>query len=231
MNYVTKQPSTSRMALPLLLALAALAACKGNKSAVVPASQSDALTLTSVEVGRLVDIYAFQRIDPAVGDRRVRSNRRLELIEENVVVNANIASQSLFDATGQTVASANYEFQRFDKSVGHEQLVILWDNRTGAEAQNFQDALRNAQTGLTQVPGAYRGQNTATRPIPVVPRNTAVKLLFAGNLTASAELFLANPSAVQVLEFRDDPDVADPVDAFRILPYRVIPKSDPLGKA
>jgi hypothetical protein len=126
------------------------------------------------------------------------------------------------------VPSANYEYLPFDKTVGHEQLLILWDDREGDESQNFAAALASAQTGLQQVPASFRGQNTATRPIPIVPRNAAIKLRFSEKLSIDASFFAANPEAVQLLEFKGDPGVVSPVDAFRILPSRVLVNNDAL---
>lgn len=211
---------------PLAIALAAFAACDGSSSVGELGSAGSRPSLVSVEIGRLVDIYAFRRIDPNVGDRRLRANRELELIARDIVVNANIESQSLFDAAGNPVASANYEFLPFDKDVGHEQMVILWDDRPGPEQQAFTDALANAQSGLAQLPDSYRGQNTQTRPIPIVPRNAAIRLQFSGDLGVQDDFFVANPSAIQLLEFKGDPEVVEPADAFRILPYRVVTQGD-----
>ncbi|MEC7725175.1 MAG: hypothetical protein VYD05_06665, partial [Planctomycetota bacterium] len=71
-------------AWPLALALTALVACDGRTSDTV-GEQGGNPALQSVEIGRLVDIYSFRRIDPAIGDRRLRSNRELELIARDVV--------------------------------------------------------------------------------------------------------------------------------------------------
>lgn len=215
--------------LPLVLAMAALAACGGPARVGELGQGGGRPELLSVEVGRLVDVYSYRIIDPALnggGDRRMRSNRRLELIAENVIINSSIDSQSLFTQTGAPNDAANYEFLRFDKDVGHEQLVILWDDRDGAEQQRFQDALAAAQQGLSEVPASYRGQNTQTRPIPIVARNAAIRLRFSSRLEVDPSFFETNPSAVQVLEFKGDPAVVEPADAFRILPYRVIPQGD-----
>ncbi|MEC8651828.1 MAG: hypothetical protein VXY92_04630 [Planctomycetota bacterium] len=214
-------------AWPLALALTALVACDGRTSDTV-GEQGGNPALQSVEIGRLVDIYSFRRIDPAIGDRRLRSNRELELIARDVVVNPGIETQSIFDAAGNEVVSANYEFLPFDKGVGHEQLVVLWDDRPGPESQNFTDAFADAQTGLISLPDSYRGQNTQTRPIPIVPRNAAIKLNFTGSIGATSEFFDANPAAVQLLEFQGDPNFVQPVDAFRILPYRMVVGEDSL---
>jgi hypothetical protein len=211
--------------LPAALVLAAFAACDGG-SKVGQVGSGSRPELASVELGRLVDVYAYRRIDPAVGDRRLRTQRQLHRVARNVVINANIDSQPLFDAAGQVVATANYEFLPFDKNVGHEELVILWDDRPGAESDRFQQAFDAAQQGLLQVPASYRGQSTQSRPIPIVARNAAIRLRFTGQVDVDQAFFTANPSAIQLLEFKGDPSVVDPADAFRILPYRVIPQGD-----
>ncbi|MFT7535871.1 MAG: hypothetical protein ACI85K_001824 [Hyphomicrobiaceae bacterium] len=221
-----KQANNRSLMWPMAMTLAALAACDGSTTVGEVGQGGDRPSLLRIEIGRLVDVYAFRRIDPDVGDRRLRSNRELELVASDIVINANIDSQPLFDAAGNPVATANYEFLPFDKNVGHEQLIVLWDDRTGPEQQFFIDALASAQTGLSQLPASYRGQNTQTRPIPIVPRNAAIRLQFSGQLGVTPDFFVANPSAIQLLEFKGDPDVVNPVDAFRILPYRVVPKGD-----
>ena len=213
-------------AVPLVVALGVFAGCDGKSHLGQVGQDGGRAELLSVDLGRVVDVYAYRRIDESVGDRRLRANRRLELIETDVAINPNIEAQSLFDATGQVVPTANYEFRSFDKAVGHEQLVILWDDRPGPEAQSFATALAVAKTGLVPLAAAYRGQNTQTRPIPIVPRNAAIQLTFSSKLSVDEAFFVANPSAIQLLEFKGDPHVVLPVDAFRILPHRVIPKGD-----
>ncbi|MBL9079833.1 MAG: hypothetical protein JNL08_20210 [Planctomycetes bacterium] len=216
------KPLTPALAAALLIALAS---CDGRSN--VGELGSDArLTLQSVSLGRLVDVYAYQRADQSDPDRRNRFNRRLVLVAEDVVVNAGIESQPLFDATGEELPTADYEFLPFDRTIGHEELVILWDNRPGAEQANFTRALAAAQTGLAEVPASYRGQSTQTLPIPIVPRNAAVRLQFDGKVQVDAAFFQANPAAVQLLEFKGDPTLVDPADAFRVLPFRLIPKGD-----
>ncbi len=213
--------------LTTALVLAALAACDGSSKVGQVGDGTARPELLSVELGRLVDVYAYQRIDANQGDRRLRANRRLELVSKNQLINAGIESQSLFDAAGEVVVSANYEFLPFDKTVGHEELLILWDNVDGSpEQKNFAAALAAAQTGLAPVPASYRGQNTQTRPIPIVPRNAAIRLKFSNPVEVTSDFFAANPSSIQLLEFKGDPSVVAPVDAFRILPYRVVPSGD-----
>ena len=215
------QANNKFRAWPLAIALTALWACDGS-TRVGEAGQSGNLSLQSIAIGRIADVYSYRRIDPQVADRRLRVNRELELIARDVVISPNIVSESVFDAAGNEVVTANYEFLPFDKRIGHEQLVILWDDRAGPEQGNFDEAYSNAQNGLVALPDSFRGQNTQTRPIPIVPRNAAVKLTFSGELGVTEDFFTTNPGAVQLLEFKGDPNFVDPADAFRILPYRPV---------
>lgn len=212
--------------LPAALAFVALSACGGPKRTGDLGASQARPELVEVQIGRLVDVYSYQRIDLNDGDRRRRFNRQLELVARNVVINANIEGQGLFDASGNEVPSASYEFRPFNKSIGHEELVILWDNRDGPEKVRFDNAIAGAQQGLTVLPPSFRGQNTQSRPIPIVPRNAAVQLVFSGNTNVTEAFFFANPAAVQLLEFKGDPAVVPPADAFRILPYRIIPNGN-----
>ena len=208
-------------AVPVLLL--ALSSCDGSSSTASNTIGDDRPILLSTQYGRLVDIYAYQRINEQRGDRRDRFNRQPVLIETDVVINPNIETQSLFDASGEEVPTADYEFMPFDIDTGHEELLILWDNR-GSEAANFQDALSRAQQGRPELAAAYRGQNTASQPIPVVPRDAAIVLEFSGQIQVEENFFALNPSALQLLEFKGDPDIVSPIDAFRTIPTRVIPK-------
>lgn len=91
-----KHAKTVTPALGVALLLTMAAACGGGKPGVGQLSGGAAkLTLQGVSLGRLVDVYAYQRIDlsnanPTNADRRNRFNRRLELVAANVVVNANL---------------------------------------------------------------------------------------------------------------------------------------------
>lgn len=215
MNY----KSTLVLALPLLLAVVA---CDGSSSGASQGGADDGRPqLLQVSYGRLVDIYAFQRIDDNRADRRDQLNRRRVLVQENVVVRASIESQQLYDPAGEVVPTANYQFLPFDVNTGHEELLILWDNR-GDEQSSFDAALLAAQSGLSVLPASYRDQNTLQQPIPVVPRDAAYVLTFSSPVGQSSEFFEINPSAVQLLEFAGDPRVVSPTDAFRSIPFRTI---------
>lgn len=182
---------------------------------------SGELALVSVEVGRLVDILAYRIVDPAGStDRRATQNRQPVVIAEDVVVNPTLMTDELFDVTGAARADANYRFLPFDVTVGHDQLLILWDDQS--ETDQFDSARALAETGLVSLSPAFRGQNVLTQPIPVAPRNGAFKLTFTSGLEVDSDFFRNTPSAVQVLRFDDDPDLVGPVQAFVPQEVRVI---------
>ena len=177
--------------------------------------------LTAVEYGRLVDIYSYRRVDPSRTDRRDTTNRTPVLIARDVVVRPDIETQDLFDARGNARIDADYRFLPFDVDVGHEELLILWDDQVPPEKAVFQAALDRATTGLPVVPASYKDQNTTRRPIPVVPRNAAICLKFDSELGVESEFFVANPNAIQVLEFIAPPGSNGNL-AFRPVPVRLL---------
>ena len=68
--------------------------------------------LKSVEYGRLVDVYAYRRIDRTRADRRDTRNRKPALIRENVVIRPDVQTQNLFDSAGESRTDADYRFCR-----------------------------------------------------------------------------------------------------------------------
>ncbi len=230
MKRAVEQKTSAWSAALALLGAGVLGGCDGSSSggAVPPTQTGGKASLIGLEYGRLVDIYAFRRIDRTNPERRDTLNREPALIRRDVMVGPDIQSEDLFDATGAENTGANYRFLPFDVAVGHDELLILWDDRDEDEGARFTAALNTAQTGLVTVPGSFRGQNTVVRPIPVVPRNAALKLTFDRNLGLSQQFFAANPGAVQVLEFTGDPAVVGASQAFRPVQVRFLPQGSSL---
>ncbi|MBK8976501.1 MAG: hypothetical protein IPM29_11340 [Planctomycetes bacterium] len=216
--------TTLRIAmLGACVSAAMFAGCSnGGSGGGSPGGASNA-RLVKVEYGRLVDVYAYRRIDSGNDDRRDTRNRQPVLVLEDVVISPDIETQALFDSVGEARPDANYRFLPFDISAGHDELLILWDDR-GDEGERFQAALAAARGGLIEVATAYRGQNVLVKPIPVVPRDAAFKLTFSADLGRDSSFFADNPAAIQVLLFRDDPDVVSPVRAFVPADTRIIAK-------
>ncbi len=151
--------ATRNLWLHAALACAAaltLQSCDGSSKSTTPGvgAGGDA-RLTKVEYGRLVDIYAYRRASPTRGtDRRDRLNRVPTLIARNVVVSAAIETDPLFDVNGDERLDATYEFMPFDVNVGHEELLILWDDRQAGERERFQAAVERASAGLDELASA-----------------------------------------------------------------------------
>jgi hypothetical protein len=197
--------------------------CDGSSSKGPPTSGGGSDTqLLRVEYGRLVDVYAYRRTNPARPSRGDTLHRSPVLVARDVVVNSFLDSDALFDASGEVRIEANYRFQPFDIGIGHDELLILWDDQVPGERERFQAALDRATRTLNELPAAYRGQNTNTRPIPLMPRNGVLKLTFSRSLNLDTAFFQANPAAVQLLEFKGDPKTSPPGQAFRPAIYRVI---------
>lgn len=209
---------------------ALLGACDGStkKNNGSGGGTGNDLRLATVDYGRLVDIYAYRRVNVANGQRRDLANRVATLVQRDVVIDPRIETQSLFDPVGEEDPNASFRFQPFDVVTGHEELLVLWDDSHPDEQARFQFALLRAQTGLVPVAAAYSGQNTTVQPIPVVPRNAALRLKFTRTLTVDRSFFAVNTGALQVLEIVDDPRTVTPQRAFRALPYRVLVQGDSL---
>ncbi|MBI5853268.1 MAG: hypothetical protein HZB39_19850 [Planctomycetes bacterium] len=205
----------------ILLALGlSVAACGGGKGGGGTGPQTQGAKLLAAYYGRLVDLYAFRRIDPAVADRRVTSNREPVLITRNIVISPQIETEALVDSVGNVRPGASFRFMPFDVTVGHEELLILWDDLN--EKPAFDEAMGRARSGLIEVSPAYRDQNILTNPIPVMPRNAALELRFDRNLGLTNDFFVVNPSAIQILRFRDDPNVVPAPVAFEPATVRLL---------
>jgi hypothetical protein len=200
-----------------------LSGCGGGPGNQVGVPNSGGAVLRSMNYGRLVDVYAYRRIAATRADRRDVANREPVLIVEQVVIRPDIESSDLFDASGNARLDADYRFLPFDVEVGHEELLILWDDQIPPEKARFEEALAKATKGLPFVPGSFKDQNTVKRPIPVIPRNAAICLNFDRDLGVSSGFFVANPNAIQVLEF------ITPVNgqlSFRPVPIRILSNGD-----
>ncbi len=217
-------PLTAKLSASLAVAfLSTLIGCSGSSSPspVLPISEQTHLLRT--DYGRLVDIYAFRRIDIATADRRATSNREYVLIKRNAVIDPSIETEDLFDAIGDERITADFRYMSFDNQVGHDELVILWDDTNPSEKDRFDSAMRRAtESGLIEVPASYRDQNLLTNPMPVVPRNAAFRLTFDRPLKVDASFFDANPGALQLLRIKGDPNIVGPAGAFEQADRRIL---------
>ncbi len=181
-------------------------ACSGGSSGGGGNPATLGASLLKVEYGRLVDILSYRRVSLTNPDRRDTLNRVPRLVKQNVIVRPDLESQQLFDVTGGERINANYRFLPFNISVGHMELLILWDDTIPGERARFESALSNATSGLPELSAAFRTQDPISRPIPVMPRNAALRLTFDVALGVDSSFYIANPNALQILEFIDRPN-------------------------
>ncbi|MCA8954455.1 MAG: hypothetical protein KDC87_00185 [Planctomycetes bacterium] len=215
---------TKTLSIAFVAVAAVLSGC-GSGSKGTGTLPSGGALVSAVNYGRLVDIYAYRRVDPTRADRRDIAHRVPVLVQREVVIRPDIEGQPLFDALGNARLDSDFRFMPFDSEVGHEELLILWDDRIPPEKDRFDSALRSATGNLPVLTGAYRDQDVSQRPIPVVPRNAAIVLSFDRDLGVGSEFFSANPNAIQLLEFIT-PLGAGNRPQFRPVPMRVLARGD-----
>ena len=199
--------------------LLSVTACSGGDPGTGDnrADQGARAKLTAVEIGRLVDIFAWRRVDSNNADRLHPDNRKPVLIHREVVINALVQNEDPF-ANG----SARFRFMPYDPSVGHRELLILWDDV--AEKDEFDRAVETATAGL-RVLTPYFAFNTALpSPPPLVARDACLKLSFDRPLGLETSFFDATPSAVQVLRLTGDPELLGPGFAYQPVGSRVTSK-------
>jgi hypothetical protein len=157
--------------------LMGVTSCDGGGSSSPTGSANEGgvrATLTGVEYGRLVDIYAYRRIDPNNADRLLGSGRKPVLVAKEVLINPDLRGQDIFASN-----LAQYRFMPYDPSAGRRELLILWDDQNPAEADAFQRALENAQAGLKRLGSFAAFQNVSGTVIPpVLPYDAAIQLSF-----------------------------------------------------
>ena len=211
-----------RRVLSLVAASLALVAtgCDGSNSKVDGETPVGGVSIVEMSFGRLVDVYAYRRVDRGTTTRLDVRNRRPVLVQRDVVVDPSVTTDLLIDAEGNEIPSANYRYLSFDEAAGHPELVILWDDTVDGERERFDAALEAATGALQPIVGGFRGQNTAARPFSVVPRDAAIRITFDGSVGFDSSFFNTNQGAVQLLQVEDDPTGGS--SAFIALPVRVI---------
>ncbi|MEZ5964414.1 MAG: hypothetical protein R3F56_11260 [Planctomycetota bacterium] len=203
-----------------------LVACAGRTRRPAPDPAGAELRLDAVAYGRLVDVLAWRRQDPGRSDRRDVLHRVPTLVARDVPIDPELETSSLFSATGFENPYADFAVPPHDGSAAHDRLLILWDDQHPDERARFAAALQRARDGLVPVAAAHAGQNPATQPMPVVPRQAAIVLRFTAALPVDDAGLAANPAAVQLLEIVDDPQVAPTARALRPLPVRTLVRGD-----
>lgn len=210
-----------RIALCAILGLGVLGAgfsCSGGASGrASPGSVAKGAArakLVSVEFGRRVDVYAWRRVNNSA-DRIDPRNREPVLVLRDVVINPQVRNEDPISNS-----QARYRFLPYDPSVGHRELLILFDDQ--AETRAFEDALAGAMSALPTVKPYFAFSKGLPTTPPVVPDDACIKLTFDRALGLDTAYFAATPSAVQILRLTADPEVVDPSLAYTPVNVRVV---------
>ncbi|MCA8970208.1 MAG: hypothetical protein KDC95_10505 [Planctomycetes bacterium] len=204
-----------------LFVLAALESCGGGKpgnrtseSAVDGARAA----LESVEYGRLVDVYAWRRRFEDDADRIDPRKREPVLVRRNVLVHP-----LLRDENPITNGQARFRFLPYTPSVGHRELLVLFDDLLERDA--FDLAMTQATSGIPLIDAHFAFAKGIPKQPPVVPRDATLRLKFDRKLGLDQDYFDATPGLVQVLQLAGDPDVLGTSRAYTPIPSHVLVES------
>jgi hypothetical protein len=225
----TARSLTASVVLLAVTLLATVGCDGGSPGADASLVSASGPTLVGVQVGRLVDIYAWRRVDESQANRMDATLRRRALIARDVLIRSDIKTEPLdfdlgcLDGPDPIGSQASFRFLPFDIDVGHEELLILWDDQR--ESECFDLALARATTGIDSLTPAFVGQNPVFQPFPIVPRNAAIRLVFDRPLGVASNFFASNPEAVQLLTIQGDVNAVGAA-ALSPLPVRIIAKEN-----
>ncbi len=183
-------------------------------------------SLVSVEYGALVDVYGF-RAAPGGGFTSA-------LYQRDVLIGADIVDERDGASRNKRDNEILYDFISANPDNLQPRLLITREIGTQDFASAF-DALDTRTRRIT--PGRF-GQDTTQTPFTVVPRNGAIRLNFSADLRIDDSFFytvdgsgitgIKNSEAVQILRIVGDPNDANPVGDFEVIPVRVVPRGSQL---
>ncbi|MCA8942481.1 MAG: hypothetical protein KDB80_07955, partial [Planctomycetes bacterium] len=223
----------SALLLSALLGLSACSSGGGSSGAVIVDPNSDEpapnntgdATLLQVQFGRLVDVYGFRRTDEGLA---------LDLFRADVVIGPDIEDER---PTGSILRDdeIGYDFLAADPDTLSPRLLI--PREIGSDQFNLLfSRLSESNRNIT---ASKFGQDVATRPFTVVPRNSALKLTFSQSLPVADDFFVVrdangevqavrNTEAIQLLSIQSNPNDANDAGDFVVLPSRIIPRGNTL---
>ncbi len=209
----------------LLVLCASLHACTGSSREAAPnqtlPTNSGNVELVSIEYGRLVDVYGFERTGNGLS---------LTLYRSDVVIGPEIADERPSDSALDD-SDVDFDFLAVDPNTLTPRLLI--PRTIGTDA--FDELFDRLDDGLAKVTKAKFGQDATTMPIPAVPRNAALLLTFSEALGVDEDFFVTrdesgavtgvrNTEAIQLLEITGDPSDDNDEGDFRAISTRVVPR-------
>ncbi|MEZ5963309.1 MAG: hypothetical protein R3F56_05615 [Planctomycetota bacterium] len=197
-----------------------MAGCSGSGGGASGVGGGGSAALVSVESGALVDVYGLRR---TTGGSFTAS-----LFQRDVLIGSDIVDER--DGATRTKKDNEILYDFLSANPDNLQPRLLITREIGSDEFNrAYDALDNHVRRVT--PGRF-GQNTNTTPFTVVPRNGALRMNFSRDLGVDDSFFyvlengqiagVKNPEAVQLLRIVGDPNDADPVGDFEVVPSRLV---------
>jgi len=203
--------------------LLASTACNGGTSAkdTGNAQIGNRAKVVGLQYGRLVDIYAYRRVDSGNKDRLDPRNRQPVLVERDAVVGPRILNGDPF-----ATDTAAYRYLPYDRQAGRRGLLILWDDTNATEKPAFDRAVLNAKNSLSQVNDYASFQPGSQLAPTMVPADGAIVVTFDKALGLTTDFFRQVPTALQVLQIVGNPDVVSAGAAYKLLDVRVVSKEN-----
>ena len=177
--------------------------------------------IMGLQYGRLVDVYAYRRVDVGNKDRLDPRNRLPVLVQSEVVVGPRLQNDDPF-----ATDTAAYRYLPYDRKAGRRGLLILWDDTNAEEKAAFDRALLNATQSLSQVNDFASFQPGNQVSAPVIPADAAIVVTFDKALGLSTDFFRQVPTALQVLQLIGNPNVVSYGAAYKLLDTRIVSQNN-----
>ncbi len=228
-------------ALGLIGLLTLLGGCSSGGSsgagAATPQSEQDDVPdntgnveLLEIQYGRLVDVYGLERTSTG--------GLALKIFQRDVVIGPEIQDER---PTGSLLEDSEVQFDFLAADPETLQPVLLIPREIGSD--DFNRLFDRLDDGNKLVNAGVFGQDVATQPYAVVPRNAALRLKFSESLGINETFFVTqdepvnpddrpvvtgvrNTEAIQLLTIVGDPLDDDDEGDFRLLDSRIIPRGD-----
>jgi hypothetical protein len=223
---LTERPRSC--AAPLLLfAVSAFGGCGGSGDSAAGAGGAPRgnAALSRVEYGRLVDVYGLARSGQAMTVVPYRAD---------VLIGPDIQDQREPNSSKQD-HEILYDFVSANPDNLQPRLLIT--REIGSNA--FEEALDALDDEVRLVRPARFGDDVATQPFSIVPRNAALRLTFTRSLGVEDGFFVQrdadgrvigvkNTDAVQLMKIVGDPRDGQHAGDFEVIPARVVVRNDQL---
>jgi hypothetical protein len=200
----------------LLLTLASCGGGSGGSGSGL--STPTGARLTAIQHGKLVDVYGFKTLGGA---------KVVELFQSDMLVGPDIQDER-DSGSNQKDEEILYDFISANPDTLQPRLLIT--REIGSE--DFANAVEDLDDNIRLISPDAFGKNSTVSPYSVVPRNSAIRLVFSEELGITDDFFyekdalgkvvgVKNTQAVQLLKIIGDPNNSDPTGDFQIIDSRI----------